>query len=117
MLYDNGLIMEFLANLWANGVEISEIKRACEGIKDWLKREMTSEKGYFYAAQDADNFADIHHIEPEEGEFYVWSYQQLKEILSAEEFNAFIDTFIISEDGNFESKNVLQKEKISPLMK
>ncbi|WP_342597713.1 thioredoxin domain-containing protein [Cyanobacterium aponinum UTEX 3222] len=111
MLYDNGLIMEFLANLWANGVEISEIKRACEGIKDWLKREMTSEKGYFYAAQDADNFADIHHIEPEEGEFYVWSYQQLKEILSAEEFNAFIDTFIISEDGNFESKNVLQKRE------
>ncbi len=115
MLYDNGLIMEFLGNLWGSGVEIPEIKQSCQGIRDWLAREMTSEKGYFYAAQDADNFADIHHSEPEEGEFYVWSYHQLKEILSAEEFNAFLDTFLISENGNFEGKNVLQKREDKPV--
>lgn len=115
MLYDNGLIMEFLANLWGSGVEIAEIKKSCEGIRDWLAREMTAEKGYFYASQDADNFADIHHLEPEEGEFYVWSYKQLKEVLSPEEFNSFEETFIITKDGNFEGKNVLQKREDKPL--
>jgi uncharacterized protein YyaL (SSP411 family) len=111
MLYDNGLIMEFLANLWSSGVEEPEIKLSCEGILSWLKREMTADKGYFYASQDADNFSNINDTEPEEGNFYVWNYQQLKQILSKEEFNAFENTFIISKSGNFEGKNVLQKQK------
>lgn len=111
MLYDNGLIMEFLANLWTSGVTNPEIKVSCEGIFGWLKREITAEEGYFYASQDADNFSNIDNVEPEEGDFYVWSYQQLKKILSEEEFNGFEDTFIISEKGNFEGKNVLQKQE------
>ncbi|MBL1209572.1 thioredoxin domain-containing protein [Geminocystis sp. GBBB08] len=115
MLYDNGLIMEFLANLWSSGVEKPEIKLSCEGILSWLKREMTADEGYFYASQDADNFTNINDIEPEEGDFYVWDYQQLKEILSEEEFKAFEDTFIISERGNFEGKNVLQKKEEKPI--
>lgn len=115
MLYDNGLIMEFLANLWSSGVKKPEIKLSCEGILSWLKREMTANEGYFYASQDADNFSNINNIEPEEGDFYVWHYQQLKEVLSPEEFNAFKDTFTITENGNFEGKNVLQKEEEKPI--
>lgn len=111
MLYDNGLIMEFLANLWSSGVEKEEIKIACDGTLNWLKREMTAEEGYFYASQDADNFTSIHSLEPEEGDFYVWDYKQLKAILSDEEFKAFKETFFISEKGNFEGKNVLQKRE------
>lgn len=115
MLYDNGLIMEFLVNLWSSGVEKPEIKLSCEGILSWLKREMTAEEGYFYASQDADNFTNVNDIEPEEGDFYVWDYQQLKQILSSEEFNAFENTFTISEMGNFEGKNVLQKQEEKPI--
>ncbi|BAQ64907.1 thioredoxin domain-containing protein [Geminocystis sp. NIES-3709] len=109
MLYDNGLIMEFLTNLWSSGVEIPEIKIACDGTLNWLKREMTADEGYFYASQDADNFPTINDFEPEEGDFYVWHYQDLIEILSDEELSAFEDTFTITNNGNFEGKNVLQK--------
>ena len=115
MLYDNGLIMEFLANLWSSNAKIPEIQSSCEGIYCWLKREMTADEGYFYASQDADNFADVNDDEPEEGDFYVWDYQQLKEILSEEEFSAFSDTFYLSEKGNFEGKNVLQKKEDKPV--
>ena len=111
MLYDNGLIMEFLANLWSNNTNIPEIEDACEGTYNWLKREMTADEGYFYASQDADNFADINDDEPEEGDFYVWDYKQLEEILSTEEVSAFNETFYLSEKGNFEGKNVLQKKE------
>ena len=111
MLYDNGLIMEFLANLWSSGVNIPEIQEAIEGTFQWLKREMTNDEGYFYASQDADNFATSDDDEPEEGDFYVWSYQQLTEILSTDELEIFCKTFDISIQGNFEGKNVLQKEE------
>ncbi|WP_017294481.1 thioredoxin domain-containing protein [Geminocystis herdmanii] len=115
MLYDNGLIMEFLANLWSNGIENPDFKIACDGTLNWLKREMTAEEGYFYASQDADNFASINDFEPEEGDFYVWHYQELNEILSNEELSLLEDTFTISQNGNFEGKNVLQKLEDMPI--
>lgn len=115
MLYDNGCIMEFLANLWSSGVEKPEFKTACQGTLNWLKREMTAPEGYFYAAQDADNFTSNQDDEPEEGDFYVWPYLDLKEILSSEELTTFEEVFTITEEGNFEGKNVLQKREEEPL--
>lgn len=116
MLYDNGLIMEFLANLWSFGVTESELKTACDGTLKWLKREMTAPSGYFYAAQDADNFETKEDIEPEEGAFYVWQYVDLKEILSPEELEAISQQFTITENGNFESKNILQRRDEGELL-
>ncbi|MCS6943568.1 MAG: thioredoxin domain-containing protein [Geminocystis sp.] len=111
MLYDNGLILEFLANLWAMGIQNPQIERACQGILHWLKREMTASEGYFYASQDADSFTHPDDDEPEEGSFYVWSYDELKQILSDEELAALSRAFIITKNGNFEGKNVLQKRE------
>ena len=47
MLYDNGLIMEYLANLWSVGITEPEFKLACEHTLKWLKREMSAPQGYF----------------------------------------------------------------------
>jgi uncharacterized protein YyaL (SSP411 family) len=115
MLYDNGLIMEFLANLWSFGFREPEFKIACDGTLKWLKREMTATNGYFYAAQDADSFETKEDEEPEEGAFYVWQYLDLKSILSAEELKAIQGEFNITENGNFEGKNVLQRRKTGDL--
>jgi len=111
MLYDNGLIMEFLANLWSSGAKKTEFKTACEGTFNWLKREMTAPNGYFYASQDADNFSSNQDEEPEEGDFYTWYYLDLKEVLTEEELESFRQVFMITEEGNFEGKNVLQKRE------
>ncbi len=115
MLYDNGLIMEFIANLWSSGIEENQLQVACEGTLTWLEREMTSAQGYFYSAQDADNFSTTEDQEPEEGDFYVWHYLDLQKTLSTKELTAFEDTFNISKDGNFEGKNVLQKKPDKPI--
>lgn len=109
MLYDNGQILEYLANLWSNGVQQPAIRRAITGTVEWLQREMTHSKGYFYAAQDADNFTSPEEIEPEEGDFYVWSYGELESSLSATELTELQHEFTISAQGNFEGKNVLQR--------
>ena len=109
MLYDNGQICEYLANLWSKGVKEPGIKRAIAGTVEWLNREMTSDRGCFYAAQDADNFITPEAIEPEEGAFYVWNYQELETILSPEELTELQAEFSVTPQGNFEGKNVLQR--------
>lgn len=116
MLYDNGLIMEFLTNLWSNGYQKPEFKIACDGTLKWLKREMVASSGYFYAAQDADNFTTKEDNEPEEGAFYVWEYSQLKNLLSPEELAAIQQQFTITQKGNFEGKNVLQRKDEGELL-
>lgn len=109
MLYDNGQIVEYLANLWSAGIQEPAFERAIALTVQWLKREMTSPQGFFYAAQDADNFTSPTAAEPEEGAFYVWSYQELESILSASQLTQLQEEFTITTQGNFEGKNVLQR--------
>ncbi len=105
MLYDNGQIMEFLANLWSAGVREDGIKVAIARTTEWLQREMTAEEGYFYASQDADS-------EGKEGKFWVWSYKELEKILALEELQAIEREFTIIPAGNFEGNNILKRKSV-----
>ena len=129
MLYDNGQIVEYLANLWSAGIQEPAFETAIAGTVEWLKREMTAPTGYFYAAQDADSFTPptppyqgggenstspyqggaTGGSEPEEGAFYVWTYAELEPLLTAEELVEIKAQFTVSRSGNFEGKNVLQR--------
>lgn len=109
MLYDNGQILEYLADLWSSGVREPGVKRVIAGTVKWLQREMTHPQGYFYAAQDADNFISADAAEPEEGDFYVWTYSELESLLSATELAELQQEFTVTAGGNFEGKNVLQR--------
>ena len=109
MLYDNGQIVEYLADLWSSGLKSPAIKRAIALTVQWLQREMTHPDGYFYAAQDADNFTTPEEAEPEEGAFYVWSYDELESLLSATELSQLQQEFTVTTSGNFEGNNVLQR--------
>ncbi|HEY9800478.1 MAG TPA: thioredoxin domain-containing protein [Leptolyngbyaceae cyanobacterium] len=111
MLYDNGQIVEYLANLWSAGVEEPAFKRAVAGTIAWLQREMTAPEGYFYAAQDADSFTTPEEQEPEEGAFYVWSYAELEQLLTTAELTELQQQFTVTPKGNFEGKIVLQRRQ------
>ncbi|PSB28489.1 thioredoxin domain-containing protein [Stenomitos frigidus] len=111
MLYDNGQIVEYLANLWMTGVQEPAFERAIALTVKWLQREMTAPEGYFYAAQDADSFTDPTTAEPEEGAFYVWDYQALMALLTLPELAELADQFTVTESGNFEGFNVLQRHR------
>lgn len=115
MLYDNGAIVEYLANLWASGVQEPAFERAIALTVQWLQREMTAPEGYFYAAQDADSFTDPTAAEPEEGAFYAWDYQMLVELLTLRELAELADQFTVTEGGNFEGFNVLQRHRSDTL--
>lgn len=119
MLYDNGQIIEYLAFLWSAGVHEPAFERAIAGTVSWLKREMTGPDGYFWAAQDADSFTPPHQgvwsAEPEEGAFYVWSYDELARLLTPEELGELQQQFTITVEGNFEGNNVLQRRHLGNL--
>jgi len=109
MLYDNGQIVEYLANLWSAGIKEAAFERAISGTVQWLTREMTASSGYFYAAQDADSFTEPSAAEPEEGAFYVWSYAELQQLLTDKELAELQEQFTVTSEGNFEGQNVLQR--------
>ncbi len=117
MLYDNGQIVEFLAEVWQSGERSPAIARAVEQTVVWLQREMRSAAGYFYAAQDADNFTSAEAREPEEGDFYVWSMAELKSLLTADELTELTGEFTVTAAGNFEGRNVLQRQSSRQLNK
>jgi len=98
MLYDNAqLAVAYLEAYQATGREqYGEVARQ---IFEYVLRDMTSEEGGFYSAEDADS-------EGVEGKFYVWSPKEVTDILgedAAVEFNGY---YGINEKGNFEEKSI-----------
>lgn len=97
MLYDNGQLLE----LYAIGLKTTrklEYKRLIDDTVGWIDREMTVEGGFWISALDADS-------EGEEGRFYVWKEDELKEILGDDYL--FISSYYnvnklgYWEDGNY----------------
>jgi hypothetical protein len=66
-----------------------------EEILNYVLREMKSPEGGFYSTQDADS-------EGEEGKFYVWTRDEIKEILGKEKGTPFCAYYGVAQQGNFE---------------
>ena len=95
MLYDNAL----LARAYLHGWQVSRdaiLRRAAEETLDWALHEMRAPEGGFYSALDADS-------EGVEGKFYVWSLDELDELVSEDA----IAYFGATRRGNFEGLNHL----------
>ena len=94
MLYDNGPLLGLYADLArATGdVRFADVAR---GIVGWLVREMRDADGAFYSSVDADS-------EGEEGKFYVWSPEEARSVVSAEEWAVAEPHFGLDRPPNFE---------------
>lgn len=98
MLYDNAQLLSFYAECY-QVLQKKEYLNVLAETCNFLERELSAPEGGFYAALDADS-------EGEEGKFYVWSWQELKEVLG-EDFADFSEIYAVSEAGNFEHSNHL----------
>lgn len=74
--------------------------RVAQQIFDYVLHELTSPEGGFYSAMDADS-------EGKEGKYYIWSLDEVREILTEDEAAFAIEIFGMSETGNYEGSNVL----------
>ncbi len=102
MLYDQALLaMAYTEAYQATGEE--EYAWTVREILEYIRRDMTSPEGGFYSAEDADS-------EGEEGKFYTWTAEELKESLGEEDFRLLIRLFDVYEGGNFEKgRNILRQ--------
>ncbi len=110
MLYDQATLALAYTEAY-QATKKEEYKRTAEEIFTYVQREMTSQEGAFYSAQDADS-------EGEEGKFYLWSEEEIREVLGGEA-ELVIKVFNVREEGNFREevtgiktgKNILHLKK------
>ncbi len=99
MLYDNALLIAAYAIAYKISGEFCYLDTALE-TAGYVLREMTGDGGAFFAAQDADS-------DGKEGEYYIWSQEEICRILGAETGSRFCRHFGVTKQGNFEGKNIL----------
>jgi uncharacterized protein YyaL (SSP411 family) len=93
MLYDQAmLVMAYTEAYQATGNE--DYGKTAREIFTYVLRDMTVPQGGFCSAEDADS-------EGEEGKFYLWTQQEVRQALSNEEVDFVAKVFNIEKDGNF----------------
>jgi uncharacterized protein YyaL (SSP411 family) len=103
MLYDNALLTGayVAAYLATNDEHYSLVARqTC----DYILKYMTDTSGGFHSTEDADS-------EGEEGKFYVWTPDEIVELLGRERGERFCYLYDVTPDGNFEGHNILNLPK------
>jgi uncharacterized protein YyaL (SSP411 family) len=96
MLYDNALLARAYLHGWqASGNQT--LLRVCRETLDWALREMQGPEGGFCSSLDADS-------EGVEGKFYVWTDEELREVLG-ERYDEAVAFF---EPHRFEGAYILE---------
>jgi uncharacterized protein YyaL (SSP411 family) len=96
MLYDNAQLLEVYACAYRE-TKKPFYKRVLQQTIAFIEREMTSPDGVFYSALDADS-------EDEEGRFYVWTAQEIEDVLGKDDAAIFRKAYGANDQPNFEGK-------------
>ncbi len=97
MLYDQAMIaMAYTEAYHITGEDI--FAQTANEIFTYVLRDMTASEGGFFSAEDADS-------EGEEGKFYVWTEQEIKEVLGENYGKEFNDIFSITTPGNYKDES------------
>ncbi len=93
MLYDQAMLAMAYVEAWqATGKAV--YRETAEAVFTYILRDMIAPEGGFCAAEDADS-------EGQEGKFYVWTEQEIREALPESEADLVIRTYRVSPEGNF----------------
>ncbi len=94
MLYDNGPLLRLYSDLWLVDPQ-PLFARAVADTAGWVMREMQAPGGGYYSTLDADS-------EHEEGKFYIWTPDEVKAALTAEEYAVAAPHYGLDGPPNFE---------------
>ncbi|HEY5991807.1 MAG TPA: thioredoxin domain-containing protein [Candidatus Udaeobacter sp.] len=125
MLYDQAQ----LALAYLDAFQITReplFEQTARDILDYVRRDMTDREGSFYSAEDADSLLAQGKPEHAEGAFYVWSKDEIDELLGPERAKIFDYHYGVEPKGNaaedpqgeFKNKNILiQRHDVSDTAK
>jgi uncharacterized protein YyaL (SSP411 family) len=106
MLYDNGLLMALYCDAWQSS-QNPLFARVVDQTATWLIREMQSSEDGYYSSLDADS-------EHEEGKFYVWQRDEIRELLSDEEYALIVPYYGLNHPANFENHSWNLRVSVMP---
>jgi uncharacterized protein len=111
MLYDQAMLVMAYTETYLV-TKNTFYKNTTEEILEYVLRDMAHPEGGFYSAEDADS-------EGEEGKFYLWDADDLRNILDKDELELAIKVFNIEDTGNWidESKGMMPGTNILHLSK
>ena len=96
MLNDNGLLLSLYADIYRISPD-DLFAGVLNDTADWMRREMQLDHGGYRAAIDADS-------EGEEGLFYVWRRNEVKRLLTDDEYLVAETLYGLDKRANFENK-------------
>lgn len=100
MLYDQALLLMAYTEAWqVTGQDV--FRRTVSEIIEYLSRDLRSPEGGFYSAEDADS-------EGEEGKFYLWTRDEIIQILGEEQGSQVAEYFQVRPGGNFDDEATRQ---------
>jgi uncharacterized protein YyaL (SSP411 family) len=94
MLYDNGPLLAVYSDAWLV-TQSPRYKAVCAETVAWVMREMQSPEGGYYSSLDADS----EHVE---GKFYVWTPDEVRALLTPEEYAVAAAHYGLDGAANFE---------------
>ena len=102
MLYDNAQ----LVSLYSKAYQLTKnelYKNVVYQTLTFVQREMTAKNGAFFSALDADS-------EGKEGKYYVWSKEELEQLLN-NDFDVMADYYNINSNGKWEESYILLRSE------
>ena len=106
MLYDNAQLATVYTRAYSR-TSLKGYRQVAEGTLDFLLREMRSPGGAFHAALDAESNGV-------EGQYYVWSREEVTKLLAPEEFTLAEAVYGLNDKPHFEAGLVLHLPKSIP---
>ncbi|HSR53127.1 MAG TPA: thioredoxin domain-containing protein [Acidobacteriota bacterium] len=116
MLYDQAQLARYYLDASQAGGQ-PHLAGTARRILDYVLRQMSSPEGGFYSAEDADSPLPGNPEQEAEGAFYMWTLEEVEEVLGADEAELFARAYGLERQGNvkadphgeFGSKNVLYR--------
>ncbi len=105
MLYDQAMLLLAQAEMSRaapDDASRSFHRQAALDLAGYMNRALSAPDGGFFTAEDADS-------EGVEGKFYVWTAQEIRDILPAADAAFFMDLYGFAEDGNFHDEATRHK--------
>ncbi len=96
MLYDNAALLALYSQLFQISGD-DGFRRTALATAEWALREMRAPQGAFYSSIDADAGG-------EEGGFYVWTPQEIRSLVTDEEYAVLAPHFGLDQEPNFEDR-------------
>lgn len=97
MLYDQAMLaLAYTEAYLATGK--ADYKKTVEEVLEYVLRDLTSPEGGFYSAEDADS-------EGVEGKFYLWTLDEIRNVLPEKEAKFVENAFGVFNLGNFKEES------------